>query len=67
MRDYRTAASRRELLLQSLAALAATAAIAPGSAAAAQLADQAPSAGGFSERYVQRAGYRLYVRDYPGG
>ncbi|MBB3903667.1 alpha/beta fold hydrolase [Methylobacterium brachythecii] len=33
---------------------------------AASPVDQAPSKGRFRERYVQRAGHRIYVRDYPG-
>ena len=60
------ASSRRDVILQSLAAFTAAAAFAPRYAFAAPLADQAPSTGGFRERYVRRAGHRLYVRDYPG-
>jgi haloalkane dehalogenase len=60
------ASSRRDVILQSLAAFTAAAAFASRYAFAAPLADQAPSAGGFRERYVRRAGHQLYVRDYPG-
>jgi haloalkane dehalogenase len=59
------ASSRRDVILQSLAAFTAVGAFAPRSACAAPQAGQ--SAGTFRERYVRRAGHRLYVRDYPGG
>ena len=60
------AASRRDVILQSLAAFAAASVIAPGSASAAPPVDPAPTETAFRERYVQRAGHRIYVRDYPG-
>ena len=59
-------ASRRDVILQSLATMAAASVTVPGSAFATSPDAQASSDRGFRERYVQRAGHRIYVRDYPG-
>jgi haloalkane dehalogenase len=67
MRDNQSGfSSRRDLILKSLAAFAIVRAFTTESASAAPQADQARSAGAFRERYVRRAGHRLYARDYPG-
>jgi pimeloyl-ACP methyl ester carboxylesterase len=62
--------SRRDFLLQSLAVVAATGAVAPGSASAESKplgpVSTPNSAKGFHERHVMRANHRIYVRDYPG-
>ena len=57
-------ASRRDVVL-SLTALGA-AAFASMPASAAPLATPAPAERGFGERYVERDGHRIYIRDYPG-
>lgn len=56
--------SRRAMLLSLAALPVLAAAVSPANVATAPTAE--PSARSYRERYVNRDGHRIYVRDYPG-